>query len=161
MDKNYQEILAQLFKTDPERLRTRLKDIEIERKIILSVLEKDDVSPKPLSSIVHGSVSESHEDSVQVDEIFGEAILTEADLAYNNLRFKIKSQIAKSLPQNGKVKIVYQDISIEGTIPPSVRGRINSVHLYKKFPDVFKAGSKLTVNYSNADRTINVLSVEN
>ncbi|MGR6764234.1 hypothetical protein ACU1JV_20715 [Paenibacillus sp. T2-29] len=161
MDKDYQDILDQLFKTDPEKLRTRLRDLEIERKIILSVLEKDDVSPKPLSSPVHELAIESYEDSSQVNEILGEAVLTEADLSYNNLRFKIKSDIAKNLPQNGRVKIVYQDMSIEGTIPPSVRARINGVHLYKKFPDVFKVGSKLTVKYSKADRILNVLSVDN
>ncbi|WP_338554818.1 hypothetical protein [Paenibacillus sp. KS-LC4] len=161
MDNNYQDILDQLFKTDPEKLRTRLRDLEIERKIILSLLEKEDVSPRLHSSPVHESLFESHEDSLQVDEIFGEAILTEADLAYNNLRFKIKSQIAKVLPHNGKVKVVYQDISIEGSIPPSVRGRINGVHLYKRFPDVFQLGAKLTVKYSTADRILSILSVDN
>lgn len=159
MGNDYQYILDQLFKTDPEKLRARLRDLEIERKIILSVLEKEDTSPKLQSA--QESLVESHKDSFSVDEIHGEATLTEADLAYNNLRFKIKSQIAKSLPHDGKVKVVYQDVSIQGTIPQSVRGRINGVHLYKKFPDIFKAGSKLTVKFSKADRMLRILSVVN
>lgn len=161
MEDNYQEILNQLFKTDPEILRARLRDLEIERKILLSVLEKDDASLRNQNSLAHGSSIETHEDPSNAIEILGEAILTDADLSYNNLRFKIKSNIAKNLPSSGTVKVVYQDISIEGTIPPSVRGRINGVHLYKKFPDLFKVGSKLNVKYSKTDRTLSVLSVEN
>ncbi|EGG33785.1 hypothetical protein [Paenibacillus sp. HGF5] len=161
MDKNYQEILDQLFKTDPEILRTRLRDLEIERKILLSVLEKDNISLKSQSSPSYESPVETYADSSEDNEILGEAVLTDADLSYNNLRFKIKSNIAKNLPTNGTVKIVYKDISIEGTIPPSVRGRINGVHLYKKFPDLFKVGSKLNVKYSKADRTLSVVSIEN
>lgn len=161
MDKNYQDILDQLFKTDPEILRARLRDLEIERKILLSVLEKDNTSLKSQSSLSSEASIKTCIDTSVDNEILGEATLTDADLSYNNLRFKIKSDISKSLPTNGSVKIVYEDISIEGTIPPSVRGRINGVHLYKKFPDLFKVGSKLNVKYSKADRTLSILSVVN
>lgn len=161
MGSDYQDVLDQLFKTDPEKLRARLRDLEFERKIILTLLEKEEVSSRSLIPPIHEPISDSLKDYSLADEILGEAILTEADLAYNNLRFKIKSQVSKSLPQDGKVKIVYQDISIEGTIPPSVRGRINGVHIYKRFPNVFKVGSKLTVKYSMAIRTLIVLSVDN
>lgn len=161
MGNDYQDGLNQLLRTDPDKLRTRLRDLDIERKIILSLLEKEDVSSRSLSSPVREPISESLGESWPDDEILGEAILTDADLAYNNLRFKIKSQVSKSLPLDGKVKIVYQDTSIEGTIPPSVRGRINGVHIYKRFPNVFKLGSKLTVKYSRAARTLNILSVNN
>ncbi|RAV02678.1 hypothetical protein [Paenibacillus sp. YN15] len=161
MDKGYQDIFNQLLKTDPEVLRSRLRELEIERKILLTVLEKDAASLKSPNPSAHEFPIETHEDALGGDEIVGEAILTDADLSYNNLRFKIKSNIAKGLPQNGTVKVVYQDISVEGTIPPSVRGRINGVHLYKKFPDLFKVGSKLNVKYSKSDRILTVLSVEN
>ncbi|WP_404303143.1 hypothetical protein [Paenibacillus sp. DP01] len=161
MENNFQEILNQLFKTDPEILRARLRDLEIERRIILSILEKDDASFKYQSSPVHESPIETSEDPSTVIEVLGEATLTDADLAYNNLRFKIKSNMAKNLPTSGTVKVVYEGVSIEGTIPPSVRGRINGVHLYKKFPDVFKVGSKLNVKYSKVDCTLSVLNVEN
>ncbi|MNW28051.1 hypothetical protein D3C74_48600 [compost metagenome] len=158
---NYRDILDQLFKTDPEILRARLKELEIERKVILSILEKETSTLIPSSSHPYESPIEVHEESSQANDVSGEATLTEADLSYNNLRFGIKTHIAKSLPLSGTVKVVFQDISIEGTIPPSVRGRINGVHLYKKLPDLFKVGSKLTVKYSKADRTLNVLNVEN
>ncbi|MFE9276816.1 hypothetical protein ACQKLN_11325 [Paenibacillus glucanolyticus] len=161
MDKNYQEVLDQLFKTDPEILRTRLRDLEIERKILLSILEKEEVSFKSQSSPSYEPPIETCTTSPEENEILGEATLTDADLSYNNLRFKIKSNVAKNLPTSGTVKVVYDEISIEGTIPPSVRGRINGVHLYKKFPDLFKVGSKLSVKYSKADRTLSVLSVKN
>ena len=161
MDTSFQEALNQLYNTDPQVLKARLKDLEIERKIILTVLEKDAASQASQRSSAHESFAETYDVLSQEDEIAGEAVLTDADLSYNNLRFKIKSAVAKSLPQDGTVKVSYQDISVDGTIPRSVRGRINGVHLYKKFPDLFKVGSKLTVKYSKTDRTLSILRVDN
>lgn len=157
MNSKYEATLSQLLQIDPDVLRARLKELEIERKIILSVLEKY-AEPSVGRSSSHASPVEMNDYS-QEDDILGETTLTEADLSYNCLRFSIRSQIAKTLPHDGKVKVSYKDKSIEGTIPPSVRGRINGVHLYKKFPNEFKVGSKLFVKYSDIDREIVILNV--
>ncbi len=165
----YNEHLQKILQTDTKFLEQRLSEVEqaiknmsLEREVIFSLLRaKKGGDYKETSNYSAKIEEESHSSFSRGGKILGEAKLTAADLAYNNMRFKISSEISKNLPQEGKINIIYGNENVEGTIPPSVRGRVNGVHLYKNFRDVFKIGSKVKVELSLAENTLTILSVEN